>query len=372
MLFGLVNHMAKNLGKRPSVFKNRWYDNGQGYQALDLGTSVRIRSGLYLQLEGRVMDIFEIFGDLVVSSLGMQSGSPMTETVRFFSADVVKVIFLLAVMVFLVSLVRTYISRNKVKKLLSGRREGVGNLLAAILGIPTPFCSCSAVPLFIGFVESGIPLGVTFSFLIACPLINEVAIALLLGMFGWQITALYIGTGLIIAVIAGIIIGRLRLESEVEDFVYAEHKKAKKKKEKKLKWNDRINFAKEQTASIVGKVWLYIVIGVGLGAFIHGYVPVDFLANIAGPENPLAVPIVVLIGIPLYSNAAGTIPIVQALMSKGMAIGTALALMMSITALSLPEMIILRRVLKPKLIAIFALILFVAFVLTGLLFNAII
>ncbi len=248
-------------------------------------------------------------------------------------------------------------------------RKGLGNVLAALLGIPTPFCSCSAVPLFIGFVESGVPLGITFSFLIASPLINEVAVAMLFALFGWQIAVLYIVSGLIIAIVAGIIIGRLHLENQVEEFVYK--CKMYDNPDKPMTWRDRFDFAVGESKSITVKVLPYILIGIAIGAIIHGYAPADFLVNIAGPDNPLAVPIAVLIGIPLYSNAAGMLPIMQVLTSKGMALGTALAFMMAVVGLSLPEMIILRRVIKIKLIAIFAGILFVAITLTGLLFNAI-
>jgi hypothetical protein len=293
----------------------------------------------------------------------------LSEALNFFVFDSIKVFLLLAVMVFLVSVLRTFVTQDKVGKWLGGKKEGLGNVLAALLGVPTPFCSCSAVPLFIGMMQAGVPLGITFSFLISSPLVNEIAIALLLGLFGWQITALYIGTGLVIAIVAGIVIGRLHLEKEVERL--ASQKQCACQRNKKLAWNSRFDFAKTQTKGIVLQVTPFILLGIGAGAFIHGFVPVDFLANIAGPNNTLAVPIVVLIGVPLYSNAAGTIPIVQALMAKGMAVGTALAFMMSITALSLPEMIILRRVLKPKLLAIFAGVLAIAFVLTGWLFNAI-
>lgn len=305
---------------------------------------------------------------LVLGVLGMPEGRA-AEVLAYFIYDSIKVLILLAVMVFLVSVVRTFVTPEKVRKWLGGRREGVGNVLAALLGVPTPFCSCSAVPLFIGFLEAGVPLGVTFSFLIASPLVNEVAIALLWGLFGWQVTALYILTGLVIAVVAGIIIGRLKLENQIERF--AREMTVVKARQKKMDWSARLGFAKGETARITKSVAPYILLGVGIGALIHGLVPVGFLADLAGRSNPLAVPIAVLIGIPLYSNAAGTIPIVQALMEKGMAMGTALALMMSITALSLPEMIILRKVIKPKLIAIFALILALAFTFTGLLFNAV-
>ncbi|MCX6768436.1 MAG: permease [Candidatus Micrarchaeota archaeon] len=306
---------------------------------------------------------------IVYSILGMGEGH-LSEALEFFIADVIKVFLLLAAMTFLVGIIRTFVTPARVRKWLGGRKEGVGNVLAALLGVPTPFCSCSAVPLFIGFVEAGVPLGVTFSFLISAPLVNEVALALLFGLFGWEVALLYAGTGLVIAVFAGILIGRLGLEKEVEGFVY--ETTLGKVKEKKFTWAERIEFAKSQMFNIVKKVGPFIILGVGLGALIHGFVPVGFLAEIAGKDNPLAVPIAVLIGVPLYSNAAGTIPIVQALMAKGMAMGTALALMMSVTGLSLPEMIILRKVLKPKLIAVFAGILAVSFVVVGLLFNAVI
>lgn len=314
------------------------------------------------------MGILEDFaGWVVFSVLGMSQGDMLAESLNFFIYDTIKVFLLLAIMVFLVSVLRTFVTPQKIRKWLGGRNEGIGNVLAALLGIPTPFCSCSAVPLFIGFVEAGVPLGITFSFLISSPMVNEVAIVLLFGLVGWEVTALYIASGLIVAVAGGIAIGRMKLEGEVEEFVYKLHAQAQE--EEKLEWKERVSRAKAQTFDILRKVGPYIVLGIGVGAFIHGYVPADFLAGIAGKGNPLAVPVAVLIGVPLYSNAAGTIPIVQALMAKGMAVGTALAFMMSVTALSLPEMIILRRVLKPKLIAIFAGILAVSFVLVGLLFN---
>ena len=315
-------------------------------------------------------DLLQQFADwLTYAVLGLAQNSPLASSVNFFVYDSLKVTLMLAVIVFGVAIVRTYITPQKVKKWVAGRTEGVGNVLAAILGIPTPFCSCSAVPLFIGFVESGVPLGVTFSFLIASPLINEIAAAMLLAMFGWEIAALYIISGLIIAILAGIIIGRLHLEGEVEEFVYK--CKLHDLAEKEMTWNDRLVFAKNESKDITLRVLPYILLGIAIGAVIHGYAPADFLANIAGPDNPLAVPIAVLIGIPLYANAAGMIPIMEVLTAKGMAMGTALAFMMAVIGLSLPEMIILRKVLKIKLLAIFAGILFVAFTLTGYLFNAV-
>jgi uncharacterized membrane protein YraQ (UPF0718 family) len=317
-----------------------------------------------------MQDYLQQFADWVTYSiLGLVQGSPLASSVNFFIYDSIKVTLMLAVIVFGVAIIRTYITPQRVKKWVAGRTEGVGNVVAAVLGIPTPFCSCSAIPLFIGFVESGVPLGITFSFLIASPLINEIAAAMLLALFGWKIAAVYIISGLIIAIIAGVIIGRLHLESEVEEFVYK--CKLYDSAEKAMSWKDRLTFAKNESRDITLKVLPYILIGIAIGAVIHGYAPSDFLVNIAGPDNPLAVPIAVLVGIPLYSNAAGMIPIMEVLTAKGMAMGTALAFMMSVIGLSLPEMIILRKVIKVKLLAVFAGILFVSFTLTGYLFNAI-
>jgi uncharacterized membrane protein YraQ (UPF0718 family) len=318
------------------------------------------------------MDVFEQAAyTLVTQYFGL--GGAAADAAAFFIYDTAKVFLLLALMIFAISILRTYITRERIKKMLGGRTEGIGNLMAACLGILTPFCSCSAVPLFIGFLEAGVPLGITFSFLIACPMINEVAIALLWGLVGWEITLLYIVSGLAVSVVAGIAIGRLKMEGEVEKFApKCSCKKAGGREEKMPQsWKEKIAFAKGQVGTIVGGIWAYVVVGIGIGALIHGYVPVDFFASIAGPQNPLAVIIVVLAGIPMYSNAAGTIPIVEALMQKGMALGTALAFMMSITALSLPEIVILRRVLKPKLLAAFVGIMAVSIVLIGFLFNAI-
>jgi uncharacterized membrane protein YraQ (UPF0718 family) len=317
-----------------------------------------------------MQDYLQLFADWATYAiLGLVQGTPLASSVNFFIYDSIKVTLMLAVIVFAVAIVRTYITPQKVKKWVAGRNEGVGNVVAALLGIPTPFCSCSAVPLFIGFVESGVPLGITFSFLIASPLINEVAAAMLFAMFGWQIALIYIVSGLIIAIVAGIIIGRLHLEGEVEEFVWK--CKMYEQADKVMTSRERLIFAKNESRDITLKVLPYILLGIAIGAVIHGYAPADFLVNIAGPNNPLAVPIAVLIGIPLYSNAAGMIPIMEVLTAKGMAMGTALAFMMAVIGLSLPEMIILRKVIKIKLLLVFAGILFVAFTLTGYLFNAI-
>lgn len=317
-----------------------------------------------------MQDYLQLFADWVTYTIfGLIPTTPLASSINFFIYDTIKVTLMLAVIVFAVGVVRTYITPQKVKKWVGGRTEGAGNVVAALLGIPTPFCSCSAVPLFIGFVESGVPLGITFSFLIASPLINEVAAAMLLAMFGWQIALIYIVSGLVIAIVAGIIIGRLHLEGEVEEFVWK--CKMHEQPDKPMTGKERIDFGIKESKSITLKVLPYIIIGIAIGAVIHGYAPADFLVNIAGPGNPLAVPIAVLIGVPLYSNAAGMIPIMEVLTAKGMAMGTALAFMMSVIGLSLPEMIILRKVIKLKLLAVFAGILFVSFTLTGYLFNVI-
>ena len=321
------------------------------------------------------MDIFapiQWFADwLVYSVFNIRKGTPIANTLDFFIYDTIKIILLLAVIIFVVSAIRSYFPPEKTKKFLSKAKFPIlNNLLAALVGIVTPFCSCSAVPLFIGFVEAGVPLGVTFSFLISSPMVNEIALVLLWGLFGWKIALIYIISGVTIATVAGWIMGKLKLEKWVEDFVYKI--KSAEVSEKKLTVKNRLDYAKKYTVDIVNSVWIYIVIGVGLGALMHGYTPSDLLVQYAGPNNFMAVPIAVLIGIPLYSNAAGTIPIVSVLIDKGMAMGTALAFMMAVTALSLPEFIILKKVLKPKLIITYASIVGIGIIFTGYLFNAII
>lgn len=306
---------------------------------------------------------------IVYKMLGLKGH--LGDALHFFIYDSIKIFLLLLIIIFAVTFIRSYFPPEKVKKYLSKKNEYVGNVLAALLGIVTPFCSCSAVPLFIGFVESGIPLGVTFSFLISSPMVNEVALVMLWGLFGWKISLIYILTGVIVAIISGIVIGKLHLEHLVESFVY-EMKMGEEALIAEITLNDRINQSLSYTKSLIKKIWLYVLIGIALGGFIHGYVPADFIIKYAGRGNIFAVPIAVLIGIPMYSNAAGTIPIIQALLGKGIQIGTALALMMSITALSLPEMIILRNVLKPKLIAIFVGIVGISIIFVGYLFNFII
>jgi uncharacterized membrane protein YraQ (UPF0718 family) len=305
---------------------------------------------------------------IAYSALLLTKGSQLGDALAFFLYDVPKIMLLLSGMIFLISILRTFFSPERTRALLGGKRQGIGNVLAAMLGIVTPFCSCSAVPLFIGFVEGGIPLGVTFSFLIAAPIINEVAVVMLLGLFGWKVAGLYIVSGLIIAIIAGMVIGRLNLERYVEDFVWKMQASGAVEGEK-LTWPDRIQRAWESVKEIVGKVWPYVVVGIAVGAGIHGYVPESALVGIMGKQAWWSVPAAVLLGIPLYSNAAGVIPIVSALMEKGASLGTVLAFMMAVVGLSLPETIILRRVLKPQLIAVFIGTVAVAIIITGYLFN---
>lgn len=313
--------------------------------------------------------MLQTFADwLTFTIFKMSKTSLLGKAIDFFIYDSVKIIFLLAVIIFAVTFVRSFLPAEKVRKFIAGRNEYVGNLLAASFGIITPFCSCSAVPLFIGFVESGIPLGVTFSFLIAAPVINEVALALLWGMFGLKIALLYVASGLAIATIGGIIIGKLGLEKWVEEFVF-NVKMGDAGDIAKPKLKDRARNAADYTWNLMKKVGPYVLTGVAIGGFIHGYAPQDYLARIAGRDNPFAVLVAVAIGIPLYANAGGAVPIVKALIEKGLPMGTALAFMMAVTGLSLPEGIILRRVLKPKLLAVFFGTIGAAIVFTGYLFN---
>lgn len=310
---------------------------------------------------------------LTYDLIGLSHETRLGESVNFFLYDVPKILMLLAGMIFLVTFVRSFFSPEQTRAALGGRREGVGNVLAAGLGVLTPFCSCSAVPLFIGFVESGIPLGVTFSFLIATPVVNEIALAMLFGLFGWQIAGLYLVSGLTIAVVGGLLIGRINPDQYVEDFVWqVQMGQQAADITYKPTLDDRIRQAGRSTQEIVGKVWPFVIIGIGIGAGIHGYVPENFLANVMGREAWWSVPAAVILGVPLYANAAGIIPVVHALMEKGAALGTVLAFMMSVVALSLPEMLILKRVIKMRLILIFIAIVSSAIVFTGYLFNLII
>jgi len=310
----------------------------------------------------------EKLADVILAVFGVSPTGTWYESLHFFIYDSIKIGLLLAVIIFIVSFIRSYLPPEKVKRLLTNRFPVVGNILASLIGVVTPFCSCSAVPLFIGFLESGVPLGVTFSYLISAPMVNEVAIILLLGMFGLKVALLYVSSGVILAIVAGVILGKMHLEKWVEDYVW-ELERAEGEEIQIPNFSERMKESYRYTKELVIKVYPYVLVGVGLGAFIHGYVPAELISKIAGAGNPFAVLIVVLIGIPLYSNAAGTIPIVRSLVEKGLPIGTALAFMMSVTALSLPEMIILRNVLKPKLLALYFGIVGLGIVLTGYLFN---
>ncbi len=304
--------------------------------------------------------------------LGLEPGSHLGEAVAFFVFDVPKVLLLLLGIVTAVTLIRGFFPPEKVRSTLVGRGELVGTVGAAGLGIVTPFCSCSAVPLFIGFVEAGIPLGVTFAFLISSPMVNEVALVLLWGLFGPGIALVYMVAGLAVAIVGGLVIGKLHMERYVEDYVWALQGTGGQAIEMKLTWEDRVRDAWSYTKDLVRRILPYVLVGIGIGAFIHGFVPTDLVVAIGGPGNPLAVPLVVLIAIPLYSNAAGTIPIVQALLGKGMALGTTLAFMMAVTAISVPEFVILKKVIKPPLIATFATIVTIGILFVGYLFNVLI
>jgi len=307
---------------------------------------------------------------IVYDLFGLSPDTHLSGALEFFIYDTIKIFMLLSVIIFAISFIRSFFPPEKTRKILSHKKEFIGNILAALLGVVTPFCSCSAVPLFIGFVEGGVPLGVTFSFLISSPMVNEVAIVLLFGLFGWKITAIYICTGLAVALLGGYIIGKLKLEKWVEEYVYKIHMGEGQATQAQT-FRERLEYARWNTKDILAKIWLYVIIAIALGGFIHGYVPEDFLVKYAGKDNIFAVPIAVLLGVPLYSNAAGVIPIVYALMQKGVTMGTALAFMMAVTALSLPEMIILRKVLKVKLLAVFVGIMTVTIIAVGYLFNAI-
>ena len=309
---------------------------------------------------------------LTFSVLKLERGSHFGEAVAFFLLDVPKVLLLLLGIITVVTLIRGFFPPERVRAALAGRGTFAGSVAAAAFGIVTPFCSCSAVPLFIGFVEAGIPLGVTFAFLISSPMVNEVALVLLWGLFGPGIALVYMAAGLAVAIVGGLVIGRLRMERYVEDYVWALQGTAGSVVEIRRTWDDRIRDAWAYTKDLVRRITPYLLIGIGIGALIHGYAPTELVAAIGGRSNPFAVPIVVLIALPLYSNAAGTIPIVQALLGKGMPLGTTLAFMMAITAISLPEFIILRKVIKPQLIAIFAGVVTVGILCIGYLFNALI
>lgn len=309
---------------------------------------------------------------LTFTLFGLEPGSHLGDALAFFLYDTPKVLMLLSIAVFLIGILRSYVTPEWTRRMLAGRNEYVGNVLAALLGVVTPFCSCSAVPLFIGFMTAGVPLGVTLSYLIAAPMVNEIALIMLYGLLGWRIALLYFVTGISIAVLAGWVLGRMRLEAHIEEWVMLVRAGDDSSATQKMDFSERIMFGYDSVREIVGKVWKYVVLGIFIGAAIHGYVPQGYLAGIMGDGNWWSVPVSVLIGIPIYSNAAGVIPVVDALLSKGAALGTVIAFMMSVIALSLPEMIILRKVLKPRLIGVFIGVVGVGILLVGYLFNLVV
>ncbi len=309
--------------------------------------------------------------ELLTAMLPVDRDSHLGGALQFFFYDTPKVLLLLAGVVFVMGMINSYFTPERTRTLLAGRAEGVGNVLAASLGVVTPFCSCSAVPLFIGFVQAGVPLGITFSFLISAPMVNEVALALLLGLFGWKIAGLYLGLGLAVAIVSGWVIGRLHMEAHLEDWVRNMPRLNVAVGADAVTLAERVQAGFASVREIVGRVWPYVVAGIAIGAAIHGYVPEDFMAGLMGKDVWWSVPVAVLIGVPMYSNAAGIIPIVEALLAKGAALGTVLAFMMSVIALSLPEMVILRKVLKMRLIATFAAVVASGILLVGYVFNAV-
>ncbi|MBI1376901.1 MAG: permease [Frankiales bacterium] len=333
-------------------------------RALALAGAGVVWLGLYLLNE-------HVWDWLLHGLAGMDPASRVTETLHFFLYDTVKITFLLVLVIAVVTFLRSYMSVERTRAILGGRREGVGNVVAAGLGVVTPFCSCSAVPAFIGFVAAGVPIGVTLSFLIASPMVNEVAIGLLLTLFGWQVTLAYVATGLLVAIVAGWVLGRLGVQRWVEPFVFETRLRGQPVDPAAgLTLDDRVQLSVEEVASILRRIWPYLLLGIGLGAVIHGWVPTDLFAEYAGPGNAAGVLVAVAIGVPLYSNAAGIMPMVQALYEKGLPMGTLLAFMMSVVALSLPELILLRRVLRVPLLVTYVAVVATGIVAVGYLFNA--
>ena len=302
--------------------------------------------------------------------IGLNQNDKIANSIHFFIYDVIKIIILLSIMIFIISFIRSYFSASKTRKILNKTSGIMGNVGGALMGIVTPFCSCSSVPIFIGFVEGGVSLGATFSFLITSPIVNEAAFAILLAAFGWKIALIYVLCGVAVGVLGGFVIGKLKMEKHVEEYVYKANMAELEEEKKSLK--DRLDFAYENVKDIISRIWIYLLIGIFIGALIHGWAPEDILVRYAGKENPFGVFVAVVFGIPLYSNALGTIPIAEALILKGAGIGTALSFMMATTALSLPEMILLRKVIKPKLIGVFVLITGIGILMVGYLFNYII
>lgn len=368
----------------------RWNCKSSGCLSVIIGTKMNsfIENKLLNEVKSKILTIVLLFGLwlllylnlekitnlLIFSLIGLTPKTHLTDAVWFFVFEVPKVLLLLTLIVFVVGIIRSYFSPERTRKMLGGKKLFAGNVMASLLGIVTPFCSCSAIPLFLGFVESGVPLGVTFSFLIAAPMINEVALVLLFGLFGWKTAILYMSTGLLIAIISGYIIGRLKLERFVEPWVYevkAVHLEMEEESRLVGTFSERITAGIDAVKEIVSKVWIYILIGIAVGAGIHGYVPENFMAGLMGKSAWWSVPIAVMLGIPMYSNAAGIIPIVQALLEKGASLGTVLAFMMSVIGLSLPETIILKKVLKLQLIFVFVSVVAVGIIIVGYLFNLI-
>jgi uncharacterized membrane protein YraQ (UPF0718 family) len=332
---------------------------------LGLGAAAALWALLYW-VNGWLWDV------VLHDALGMDPDARVTETLHFFLYDTVKIALLLTGIIFVVTVLRSFMSVERTRAILGGRREGVGNVLAAGLGVITPFCSCSAVPAFIGFVAAGVPIGVTLSFLIASPLANEIAIGLLLSLFGWRIALLYVVAAVTIAIVAGFVLGRLHVERWVEPFVFQTTLRGQPVDPAAgLTFDQRVAIGVEEVGSILRRIWPYLLVGIGIGALIHGWVPTEFFTTYAGADNPFGVLVAVALGVPLYSNAAGIMPLVEVLYAKGMPIGTVLAFMMSVVALSLPEMILLRRVLKPQLLAAFVGVVATGIVAVGYLFNAV-
>lgn len=342
-------------------------DNPRSFPMKHPKTLLLLMVGLWWGLYQTLIPLSEF----IVQLLPMERDSKLGRALQFFFYDTPKVLMLLTGVVMVMGMVNSYFTPERTRAILAGRREGVANGMAASLGIVTPFCSCSAVPLFIGFVQAGVPLGVTFSFLISAPMVNEVALTLLFAMFGWKVAGLYLGMGLMIAIFSGWIIGRLNMEEHLEDWVRNMPKVNADFDTADLTLSDRLQAGFTSVREIVGKVWPYILAGIAIGAGIHGYVPEDFMASFMGKDVWWAVPVSVLVGVPMYTNAAGIIPIVEALLAKGAALGTVLAFMMSVIALSLPEMVILRKVLKPRLIATFIGVVASGIILVGYVFNAV-
>jgi uncharacterized membrane protein YraQ (UPF0718 family) len=358
------------IGIEPSSESPDWSDRKvQGAKYLAFGM---VMLALWWVLYAHLYDFAHFFSYALVRLLDLTPDGHLASAIEFFLFEAPKVLLLLVLVVFGVGVVRSFFTPERTRTILAGKRESAGNVLAAMLGVVTPFCSCSAVPLFLGFVTTGVPLGVTFSFLISAPMVNEIALVLLYGLFGWKVATIYLSTGLVIAMVAGWVIGRLGMERYLEDWVRQIQVGENNFSEPRKDWVGRIRYGLETVRDIVGRVWIYVLLGIAVGAGIHGYVPQGVMASFMGKSAWWSVPLSVLIGIPMYSNAAGIIPVVHALLEKGAALGTVLAFMMSVIALSLPEMVILRKVLKPTLIAIFIGVVGLGILLVGYLFNVLV